>query len=71
LFTFDSDGWRGRGRRKGREMKGGGIELGSGLVTTNSPKPDESDLGGSQLYFCFGGELNGTKEKKLNLKKCR
>jgi len=41
-------------RNGGRE---GGIELGSGLVTTNGPRQDESALGRAQLYSCFGGEF--------------
>jgi len=49
-------------RKEGREVgREGGIELGSGLVTTNGPRPDESDLGGAQLYFCFDGEFNRHK----------
>jgi len=52
------------GRKGGKEGgREGEMELGSGLVTTNSSRPDESDLGGTQLYFCFGGEFNRTKEK--------
>jgi len=55
------------GRKVGREegsegQREGGIELGSGLVTTNGPRPERSDRGRAQLYFCFGGGFNGTKE---------
>jgi len=60
------EGGRKRGRKRGRE---GGKELGSGLMTTNGPRPDDSDLGGAQLYLCFGGEFNRHSEiLKLKIK---